>query len=481
MSDVRAGSTPLALRIRRAARGFTLIELTVSLVAGLIVAMAVAVLSHEASATFNEEVRVSAAEATIRGAADRLRSDLQRVSYMSTPNIQVDPNIAKLFGQAGNVPSGSPLALQTLQGIRLYAGSSTINSNNGLALDTTPNNVTPSYVDMTGNFSSADQFEVQSVLLTGGCCKISLVASSPAIYRMLNANDAGKPDPNADSEMQAIFAPAPPVGSATLTSRQFYVRYVDTATNHSQFLLTCSNGGGQIAGIPVSGNVIQPYVLTQTCPLTGAQTGTLTATNGNTAGLATINPVQTVRWEVVGTASKGTAVPAQDVNALDNQAMEGGADTNKYDLVRSLVNVTDVNLAVLPETTEIIAEYAVDLELAFTVDTGDTTGASPKLVSYDFGDANNQLVGDIKTTNPVNGPSNPDPQRIRSVRFLLSTRAALPDRNASIAVPASGSGTFLYRYCMTPTGCTGTSLLQWARVRTLVGEVALTNQQQAFF
>jgi hypothetical protein len=34
---------------------------------------------------------------------------------------------------------------------------------------------------------------------------------------------------------------------------------------------------------------------------------------------------------------------------------------------------------------------------------------------------------------------------------------------------------------MTPTGCTGTSLLQWARVRTLVGEVALTNQQQAFF
>jgi hypothetical protein len=447
--------------------------------------MSVAMLSHEATATFNEETRLSASEATIRAAADRFRSDLQRVSFMSTPNIQVDPNIAKLFGQNGNVPTGSLLSLQTLQGIRLYAGSSTLNSTNGLALNSVAsNNVTPSSVDLTGNFSSADQFEVQSVLLTSGCCRINLVASSPAIYRMLNANDGGVPDlVNADAEMQAIFAPAPPVGG-TYTSRQFYVRYVDSATNHAQFLLTCNNGGAAIAKVfASSGTAIQPYVLTQTCPLTGAATGTLTGTNGNTAGLATVNPVQTVRWEIVAPppAGKGTAIPAQDVNALDNLSMDAGADLTKYDLVRSIVNVSDPNLAVLPETTEVIAEYAVDLELAFTVDTGDTTGANPKLVSYDFADPNNQLVANIKVSNPVSGPANPDPQRVRSARFMLSTRAAQADRTSTLPVPTSGSGTFLYRYCLNAAGCSGNSLMQWARVRTIVGEVALTNQQQAFF
>jgi hypothetical protein len=34
---------------------------------------------------------------------------------------------------------------------------------------------------------------------------------------------------------------------------------------------------------------------------------------------------------------------------------------------------------------------------------------------------------------------------------------------------------------MNAAGCSGNSLVQWARVRTIVSEVALTNQQQSFF
>ncbi len=469
---------------RSSVRAFTLIELTVSLVAGLVVAMAVAMLSHEATATFNEEVRLSASEATLRAASDRLRADLQRASYMSTPNIQMDPNIATTFGQVGNVPTGSLTSLQTLQGVRLYAGSPTQNTANGLTQDSVAvNNVTPSSIDLTGNFSGTDQFEVQSVATVGNCCKITLVASSPATFRMLNANDAGVPDPNADAEMQAIFAPAP-TGAGTFTSRQFYVRFVDLPTNHAQYLRTCNPSGTQVAGMPEPvGTVIQPYVLTTACPLTGSATK-MTATNGNIAGLATVNPVQTVRWEIVGPTpgTNPTAVPQQDKNALDNQAMEAGVDPLKYDLVRSLVNTADGTT--IPETTEVIAEYAVDMEFAFSVETGDTTGANPAIVSYDFGSSSNQLVADIKVANPVHGPNTPDPQRIRSVRFLLSTRAAIADRTASLPVQTAGDGgggNFMYRYCMNPSGCAGTSLVQWARVRTLVGEVSLPNQQQAFY
>src|SRR5579862_9908368 len=113
-----------AHRVRRSrARAFTLIELTVALVAGLLVAMAVATLSHEATATFNEEVRISAAEATLRTAADRLRADLQRASYMSTPNIEMDPLITRPFGQAAPLLSTATAAAKTLQGILFTQGT----------------------------------------------------------------------------------------------------------------------------------------------------------------------------------------------------------------------------------------------------------------------------------------------------------------------------------------------------------------------
>lgn len=486
MSSPRRQPSSLVARARRLTRAFTLIELTISLVAGLIVAMAVATLSHESTATFNEEVRISAAEASLRGAADRLRSDLERASFMSTPNIEEDPLIAKLFGQTPNVPTSATKALQGIQGILFTAGSTGSNATNGLALDTV-NNVTPATLDITGNLSSSDQFEVQSIL-PGACCKINLSAGSPAIFRILNAGDGGVPDPNADTEMQNVFAPAPPIGGAggsAFTKAQFWVRYVDTPTNHAQYLLTCNNGGGQIAGMGLVGGVVQPYVLTATCPLTGAQTQ-VTATNGNTAGLATVNPVQTAQWEIVAADSTGTKPPQQDVTALDNQAMQAGVDNTKYDLVRSLI---DGNGNLLAETTEVIAEYAVNLDFAFSVDTELADAGVPSVVAFDFGDSRNGLVSStvvpLNTTQRSGGlPTGTQPQRIRSVKFELETRAAIPDRTASIPVATvadGGGGNFLYRYCMNASGCSGTSLLQWARVRTIVGEVALINQQQAFY
>lgn len=476
-------------RGRRAGRAFTLIELTVALVAGLIVALAVASLSREATATFHEEVRISAAEAGLRAAADRLRADLARASFMSTPNIQVDPHIATVFGQPTNLPANAPASLRTFQGIRFNAGSTTKNGPS-LALETT-NNMNPASIDITGNMTSADQFEVQSVAIVGQCCQISLASSSPAIFRMMNADSTGKPDTaNMDAEMQAIFAPAPPLAGQAVTRRQFWVRYVDLVTNHAQYLPTCSKAAGPVAslGAASNGGKVAPFVLIDAsdvtpsatpCPLTGAQTGTVTASNGNTGGLATVNPVQTVRWEIVATP------PPQDQLALDNLPL-GGQDPAKFDLVRSFVDMSILgNGVVIPETTEVIAEYAVDLDFAFSVDNGDTTGTAPTVVSYDFGDPTNQLVADtVNVAAPVAGPLHPDPQRIRSVRFRLATRAAQPDRANDIPVPTPGNGLFHYRYCVPPNGgnaCAGTTPLEWARVRTVVGEVALPNQQQAFF
>jgi len=53
--------------------------------------------------------------------------------------------------------------------------------------------------------------------------------------------------------------------------------------------------------------------------------------------------------------------------------------------------------------------------------------------------------------------------------------------------PVAPAAPFVYRYCLNTAGCPATSAAaallppQWARTRTVVTEVALPNQMQAFY
>jgi type II secretory pathway pseudopilin PulG len=477
-----SGTTLSGVAHRRTQSGFTMVELTVSLVAGLIVALAVAGLSKEATRTFNEEVRVSAAEAALRTAVDRLRADLQRASFMSTPNMQTDPKIATPFGQPNVYTALAALTgaggtagpgIATLAGIH-YQSATTANTtaNNGLALNAVNPSVAPAIIDIGGNMTSVEQFQMQDWSSTGGCSKINLAATSPAIFRMLNsAPEGGAADPNADTEMLNIFQP--------VAGNQFLVRIYDD-TGRSQFLPTCATPPIQVAGMGAVLTAPTPYVYVQGTPLTTNNTGGLGGIGGNGAGRVYVNPVQVVRWEIVGKASiadKEQAVDLNGLSALPTDTTQN--DPNKYDLMRSYLNSAGVWIAA---SAEIVAEYAVDLDFAFSVETGDTTGQTSTITTYDFGNANNQLVANqIKTA--IIGPANPDPQRIRSVRFRLVTRTATADRSLNIAPTAP----FVYRYCLNSGGCPTTSAAaalippQWARTRTVVTEVALPNQMQAFY
>jgi type II secretory pathway pseudopilin PulG len=467
--------------MRRLEAGFTMVELTVSLVAGLIVALAIAGLSKEATRTFNEEVRVSAAEAALRTAVDRLRSDLQRAAFMSTPNIQMDPMIATPLGQ----PNVNATVAATYGGLLLLAGihyqsaaAAGTTALNGLLLNTVNAAVAPAIMDIAGNMTSSEQFQMQDWLGVGGSCsQINLATTSPAIFRMLNANGAGVVDPNADIEMQNIFVP--------VAGSQFFVRIYDDS-GHSQFLPTCKTPPGSPPKVAMmfvpSTTTPAPVVYVQGTPLRTTDTGTQAGIGGNGSGKVYVNPVQIVRWEIIASNNGGAGdkEPGQDLTGLGGLPIEAGAtDPNKYDLVRSYIDATGT---VIPASTEVIAEYAVDLDFSFSVDTGDTTGTNPTITTYDFGDANNQKVAaQVKINTP--GPATPDPQRIRSVRARLVTRTALADRSLNINAGAP----FLYRYCLNSAGCPLTAAAaaattpQWARTRTVVTEVALPNQMQAFY
>jgi prepilin-type N-terminal cleavage/methylation domain-containing protein len=451
-------------------RGFTLIELTVSLVAGLIVAMGIMTLSREATRTFNEEARGSAAEATLRSAIDRLRGDLGRAAYMSTGNIMSDPMIAKAPGTTNVAQTGPNVkGILHLASINLTTGGSVTN---GIALSSaqTPA-LAPDSFDIAGNMTSAEQFEVQMIVpSTSNCTQIMLSSASSAMYRIAAS---GMGTPGAAQELRNAFQPVP----ATMTT-QFMVRLVDT-TGHTQYLATCP--GANAAGFTGT----QPWVSVSTAD-TPIQYAVQTHTQGGVTGYCVgciVNPVQIVRWEIT-TATKEQTNQAQYATALDslpaNASTSPTIDPNKYDLMRTYVDATWTPIYA---TSELVAEYAVDLKLAFSVDNTILGDQKPSIVTFAFDDtADNKLWGtDVSTVVPP--VPNRGPERIRSARVRLVTRAAQADRTVNVPVSNFGVQEFMYRYCVNavPSCATNDQTLRWARARTVTAEVALPNPSQDFY
>jgi type II secretory pathway pseudopilin PulG len=457
------------LRKRRGEAGFTMIELTVALLAGLIVAMGIVALSREATNTFHDEARSSAAEASLRAAIDRLRADLQRAGYMSTGNIQSDVFIATAPGHS-NVNT-TVAGIQRLQSIRLWSrGEQTLQLS-------TVNNVAPDAIDIGGNMTTSDQFDVaiipQPTSAGGqlsGCVTIRLAPNAPAMFRLLAAG-GGISGAGALQELANAFQPDP--------TAQFIVRLVDDS-GRSQFLVTCGNPAS--TGIDPSG---WPYVqvdATRTPLQTAQTTQTIGALNGLGSGRAWLNPVQIVRWEITSSTSNVAPEPAQFVAA--SVTSTGTDDPNKYDLMRTILDA-DMNPTAV---REIVAEYVVDLRFAFNVDTGPAvqpgTPPSPLLVVYPFDEPGhstaNATVGALALGTPT-----AQPQRIRSVRLRMATRAAQPDRIAEIDPVPAYQDSYKYRYCVLPQGnaCPAPpdNVARWARVRTLTTEVALPNQAKNFY
>jgi Tfp pilus assembly protein PilW len=465
----------MSARVRSAARrgrasGFTLVELTVSLVAGLVVAMAIVGLSREATNTFHEEARSSAAEASLRTAVDRLRADLQRAGFMSTGNITVPgtqagaPRIAHLQGSALNFASTAPAGIRTLASLSLNPGGSF--TQNGLALSaqqTVP--VTPDILRITGNMTTADQFDVASIgNAAAGCTRIYLVANSPAMFRVVGSPFSA----TANADLQRIFFPS----SLATSQYQFVVRLVDT-NQCAQYLATCKNSN--VAGIDTTQTPNLPYVdVDLTTPvITANASGGNCGFTGFGEGCS-VNPVQTVQWEIAS-QTQGDPEPTGYAN-LGGTA----AAANKYDLMRSFI-AADGTL--VSDTSEIIAEYAVDLSFAFSVETG-LTALAPAIQTYPF-DSNLNYQWAPLPANLAANPPNIGPERIRSVRARIVTRAALADRVADIPpAPANYPGQeFAYRYCLSANGCAtnpNRSLI-FARTRTITTEVALPNQAGNFY
>lgn len=464
MSAARSPETSILLRAaqRRAARGFTLIEISVALIAGLLVAMALVQTSKEATNTFHEEVRAAAAEMSLRLTLERLRGDLQRVSFMSTPNIQGEPMIAKRAGIAnplGNFTPAPPAALSRLAGIQLTIGGSAATA----PLSTNASNaLNPDSVDLGGNYSSPDEFAAFMCPANGSGCggpTICLEWNTPAMWRVRNSA-------NPAQTLQSYFNPT---NNGTTTTATRYMARLTDATGRYQFLLTCGGTATTLMGAAGASINLDSTVNI----LTPAQTGGRGGVGGIAAGSIVISPVEIVHWQILQATS--ASIPANYRFGATTTP-----DPNEYVLTRQYVDAV-TNLPD-PATMEVVSEYAVDLKFALTVDNGSALlnpqGAfptNPFLFLQLDSPLNGAWSSDVSKTPFVGGQ--PGPQRIRSVRVRAAIRTAFADRIVNVPpVPNTGQP-YMYRYFIPGV----TNGLQWARVRTGVTEASLPNQARSFW
>jgi hypothetical protein len=425
----------------------------ISLLMGLFIALAAVGLAKTATNTFYEQARVSGVEGAVRAASERLRNDLSRASYMSTANIQWDPKVSRQPGVPG-ADKYRVTALQDLQGLRVAPSAIRTHA---LSMK---NQVKPQDVFISGNLTSDDvyrgQFRQASSACAGGGAVIRLNSlADPAVRRLF----AGTATAAERVQMtQLVFMPGERMNPPQ-PGNSYAVQVMD--------MRGCFNYM-TICGVtdPGTANEVELQL--------GGEAGlgilTTAETMGDVCGgrlmeEVAIAPIQRVKWTLAQEADGRRLDPVVDVS---------GTLTKKINLERQLL-AADGTTAIGP--AEVVAEYAVDLKLALMVDaTPGTPVANPgNLTSIDFEavDADfEKWAGSASATSssPFIGP-----QRIRSARYRLAFRTPIADRRTDLLMP--GGPPYMSRYCTT----TADPCLEYARVRTIISEVALLNQAKATY
>jgi len=395
-----------------ARRGFTLVELMVALSGGLFLSITVFALARDTTRFFQREGRM--ASATLAGMVgfERLKSDIERAGYLSTPNIQADPNMAALAN------SGDPAGIFSLASLRISPATPNLTANAAFALNAASGQtLTPDQIVLSGSYSATDEFP------------ISDASSGQTIFLQLNT---------------VAMARLGYLSTSDPTSQLVLLQNVFGATT-GQILRVKDQAGklyfGQISAITAGD---QPSItLASALPVRSSATG-VSGLRGFEVG-SSANVVNLVRYRVMDL--QNAAQGAVWAPLFTSSAGADGENT-RTELVRDQLTTNGTTIA---GTTDVVAEYAVDLRFSVL---GQLGVGDPTLTQS--GSSDGTFTG-FFAGDGVGGR----PQGVRSVRVRLSVRSREADRTTKIA-----GG--LYRFQVGPSS--------WARVRTFQADVALPNQ-----
>jgi hypothetical protein len=398
----------------------------VALSGGLMFSAFVFMLAKDTTRFYQNELRLSAATQNAVTGFQRLRTDIARAGFLSTPNLSRDPSrCVDLMGDAGY--TGNP-GLQRL---------ATLN------IDTSRGDNQHS-IDLMGSYASADTFPIRAVMTGGGGTQVFLQPQSGPMVRLV-----GQIVTPTQEQLDAALSNVFHVGRV--------LRIVDKA-GAQQF--------GLITGVNTN-NVAQPFIQLSNAPAlqTKSSSAQPCGLRGTEAG-SLVNVVQRIRYSLVTLTDADV-----DLAPLLSGATDGGI---RQDLVRTELDWSDAGEQLAGTTRELVAEYAVGLH--FTL-----TAADPNQnfrVTPIGPDRFAEFAG-----SPLTAPLNAGPQRIRSVRALLAVRSSAPDRGADLLPDAQGPiAQGVYRVNIdpaTPTDGSPAPAPRFARVRTLQADIALRNQRNA--
>jgi prepilin-type N-terminal cleavage/methylation domain-containing protein len=443
-------------------RGFTIIEVLVALSAGVLVSAAAFMLSRNATAFFQREARISSAQLALTLGMNRLTSDIQRASFLSTPNIAVDPTVCS--PGPGLFPNG----LARLAGVDIYPGTATPQGANQSTPPGSSNSwepqTPPDAIVIGGSLSSSEIYEVQTITAGSGGPLVVLRAptSDPATNRALTLAGSAAALP---CQIGPVFAPTdypytgpvPPACAVPINSGRFgRIYHPESNWQWYGVITTATIGAGGEIDIQLATSPAIPVKPDPACGISGV---------GDSGQGWLFSVVSRVRYDI-------RSLAAAQYGATQYIAQCGGpgvaapvaplvtGDSGRTELVRTELDQNNVEIT---PSTELVAEYAVDLRFGITVSTLVTEFSyNPTVTSYAFGAPQVQTVANDITLGGT-------PELIRAVQVRLSTRARAPDRDTDLTPGPDGRR---LRWLVDPT----LAPTSYSRVRTVYSNVALPNQ-----
>lgn len=362
------------------ARGFTLVELLMATTAGLIVSAAAFLLAKNASAVFQEETRITAAQLSASLGLQRIANDISRAGFLTTPSTLKDPFVC-------NESATWPAAITDLQAIKLEEGGSVTAHPADLA-QSTANGFSPDSITIAASLHSAEMFPVRTIEDVGGAKIVHLETVNLPIVRTCKGASLAVCTP----DLERIFT-------------------------KNRILRILTPAGTQIYGL------IDRLEVTDKIKVWLQQTPTVPGVAFNPRGYAgdcnycMVNTVSVVRYELQslqGHAQYGPLVAPVSASAT--------GDAGRTELTRVELDKDGNPMA---NTLELVSEFAVDLKFGISTVTQDTS------VVKDY------PIGDPGGADP-NIYDPPATERIRSVHVRLSTRSRAPDRDIGTAPGVDG-------------------------------------------
>ena len=406
---------------RSQARGFTLIELLVAVVAGLVVAMAAFALSKQSTRFFHEETRLANAQFETLVGFERLRADIARAGYLSTPNIQDEPYRCRFDTN----PPVWPAGLASLGAVRITASPPHDLS--------TTNGRSPDRIYLTGSYTTDELFPVRAIQQGGAAgdqifLNVTFGPLQRVFRRSLVTVDLSEVEPDAvDATVQAavlqdVFAPGR------------VLRVLDQAGTVSFGVIESTSMAGGIPRVILSSATPLPFVSAgNRCGIAGNETG------------AQISVINWIRYQLE---------PRVGPNDFPG-------DENALQLVRRELDFTSASIdePSFLGSPEVVADFAVDLKFGLTHVAVGSSPLNPLLTTLPVGDAGVRNVARDVLAAGTRGP-----QHIRAIRARLSVRSRQADR--AVAIDAA-PGDVPFRYQIAPG--------LFARVRTVAADIQLPN------